>query len=104
MHGQLETIGEQRAQHLQHLVLGRRALDTAFDVETIGVDPVGTADEFLHGPVRKPDDAFERDIEADISTRLCLAAAPLLARRVRFDRRHVEPERALRLLCEEADD
>jgi hypothetical protein len=75
MYGQLETIGEQRAQHLQHLVLGRRALDTAFDVETIGVDPVGTADEFLHGPVGKADGAFERDIEAEISTRLCLAAA-----------------------------
>ena len=55
MDGQLEAIGEQRSQHLQHLLLGRCALDSAFDVESIGVDPVGSANEFLHRPIGEPD-------------------------------------------------
>ena len=85
MDGQVESIREERAQHCEHLVLGCGAFDSSFDVESFRVDPVWTADELLDGPVSEPDHTSQPHIDPDVAAGLCLAAAALLAGRVRFD-------------------
>jgi len=54
VHDKLEAIREQRAEHLEHLLLTRIALGSGFDIEMRGIDPVRAPGELLHRRYASP--------------------------------------------------